>query len=462
VTFNYKNRLLLILGVILAFNYVDRSILGLVLQNIKTDLSLSDTQLGFLTGIAFAVFYSVMGLPIARWADRGNRVTIISVTTALWSVAVVLSGLASNFVQLLLSRVVAGVGEAGCTPPAYSMIADGFTRAERPRAVARYQLGAPLSNVISLLVGGWLNELYGWRMTFMLLGLPGLVLAVVARCCLKEPRNIKPMRGAASPVDLQSSSMPEAEELASVHPSLKEVFATLWSNRTYRHLLICNSLVYFFAAGINAWQATFFIRSFGLKTGELGIWFTLVFGLGGVLGLYWGGEWAARYARDNERLQLKAMAVMYCCFSVISTLTYLSPDKYIAFTLLGVGALSIGTAGGPLFAMIQALVPERMQAVSIAIIFLVGNLVGSGLGPLAVGALSDALRSRLGEESLRYALLAMYPGFLWAAWHFWRASRTVTHDLQADQTHQSSAFQERHVALNASLESFGPASITEL
>src|SRR5688500_10553590 len=164
----YKQYLLAVLLVVLASNYMDRLALGLLLQDIKVDLALSDTQLGFLSGIAFALFYSVMGLPIARWADRGNRVAIITFTTVLWSAAVALCGVAGNFVQLLLIRMVVAVGEAGCIPPAHSLIADYFTRAERPRAVAIYMLGGQLS-VVGYFAAGWLNELYGWRVTFMLL-----------------------------------------------------------------------------------------------------------------------------------------------------------------------------------------------------------------------------------------------------------------------------------------------------
>lgn len=167
---------LALLTAIMVFNYVDRVAMGLLLQDIKVDLSLSDTQLGLLTGIAFASFYAVMGIPIARWADRGNRVTIISVTVALWSIAVALCGAATNFFQLLLIRMGVAIGEAGCHPPAFSLIADYFDRAERPRAVARYMLGWPLALLVGFFVGGWLNQIYGWRATFVFLGLPGVLL----------------------------------------------------------------------------------------------------------------------------------------------------------------------------------------------------------------------------------------------------------------------------------------------
>lgn len=415
-----KKVLLPILTAILAFNFVDRFALGIVLQDIKADLALSDTQLGFLSGIAFALFYSVMGIPIARWADRGNRRMIISLTTALWSVMVAACGFASSFVQLLLIRVGVAVGEAGCIPPAHSLIADYFTRAERPRAVARYMLGAPLSVVIGYFVAGWLNEFFGWRAMFMMLGLPGVALATLAWFGLKEPRRAKALAHhadgfAGAPV---------------LQPGLREVCVTLWSNATFRHLVLCFSVMSFFGYGILQWQPAFFIRSYGLETGELGTWFAMVNGVGALLGTYWGGELASRRGPNDERLQLKAMAFVYASFGVFSALIYIVPNPYLAFGLMGLAAAGGAATNGPLFATIQTLVPERMRAISIATIYLFANLIGMGLGPLAAGALSDALRPVFGEESLRYALLALCPGYLWAGWHVWRGSRTVTHDLE--------------------------------
>jgi MFS family permease len=412
----YRQYVLVILLIILAFNYVDRVALGLVLQDIKTDLHLSDTQLGLLTGIAFALFYSVMGIPIARWADRGNRVTIISLTTLLWSAAVALCALAGNFFHLLLIRIGVAVGEAGCVPPAHSLIADYFTRAERPRAVALYMLGQPLSTVIGYFLAGWLNEFYGWRMTFLMLGIPGLVLALLARITLKEPRRERPA--------LQTRF---AEQAA---PSLREVTVTLWQIVTFRHLLLCFSIMSLFGSGIAQWQPAFFIRSFGLSTGELGTWLAVVYGVGGLLGTYWGGELASRYASHRERLQLKTMAIALLGFAVVSAIVYLSPYAVPAFGALGLATLGVGMTLGPMLAAIQTLVPERMRAMSIAFIYLFANLIGMGLGPLAAGVLSDAFRPWAGEESLRYALLSLCPGYFWAAWHVWIASKTVTRDLE--------------------------------
>jgi predicted MFS family arabinose efflux permease len=416
----YKRYLLVVLLVIQAFNAVDGLTLGLVLQNIKSDLHLSDTQLGFLSGIAFALFYGVMGIPIARWADRGNRISIIALTTALWSVAVALCGTASSFVQLLLIRIFVAVGEAGCIPPAQSLIADYFSRGQRPRAIGIYMLGSSLSVVIGYWAAGWLNQLYGWRATFVMVGAPGVVLAGLALFTLREPRLAK-----GAPAE-PTASLP-------AQPSLKEVGRTLWASVTFRHLLICFSLFYFFSFGIQQWQPAFFIRSYGLRTGEMGNWFAVAYGFASFLGIYWGGALASRYAANNERLQLRALALMGCLFGLLTAFVYLAPNYYLAFGMLGV-ATAVGCAGnGPLFATIQTLVPPRMRATATAIMFLVANLIGVGLGPLTVGMLSDALRPLLGEESLRYALLALCPGYLWAGWHLWRASKTVTRDLESVQ-----------------------------
>lgn len=420
----YRGYLLALLTILLLFNYLDRVALGLLLQDIKSDLHLTDTELGFLGGIAFAIFYSVMGIPIARWADRGNRVTIISLAAAVWSAMVALCGWAGTFVQLLLIRVGVAVGEAGCTPPAFSLMADYFSRAERPRATAIYGMGGAASTVVGFFLAGRLRDLYGWRTTFVLLGLPGLALATLARFTLKEPR--------------RATGVLKAVPLAA-QPDMLEVATKLWTNDTFRHLLLSFSVVMFFFYGVLQWQPTFFIRSYGFSTGALGTWLALTWGLGCLLGSYLGGELSSRYAAHNECLQLKVMAVAVALSGVMSTLVYLSSDQHIAFGLVAVSFVGLATVNGPLFATIQTLVPEEMRAVSFALVYLVANLLGMGLGPLLVGVLSDAFRPWAGEESLRYALLMTAPGYLWGAWHAWRASQTVARDVPAAPVDQGRA-----------------------
>lgn len=410
-----------VLMVIMAFNFVDRLAIGLMLQNIKHDLHLTDTELGLLTGIAFALFYALMGIPIARWADRGNRVSIIVITTALWSAAVGLCGLAANFVQLILIRVIVAVGEAGCVPPAHSLIAEYFPRAERPRAFALYMLGIPLAMIIGYFLGGWLIEAYGWRTTFALLGTPGLALAALAWCVLKEPRlGTTPSAIAGSTL---STSRSPAES-----PNFREVASSLWANRTFCHLLLCIAISSFFGYGLLQWEPAFFIRTYGLGTGEVGTWFALIYGVGGLVGTYLGGELASRYAGRNESRQLKAMAFAYSSFGIFSAGIYLAPNQHWAFLCLALATLGGFTVNGPVFAAIQTLVPERMRATAIALVYLFSNLIGLGLGPLAAGALSDMFRPSAGEDSLRYALLILSPGYVWVGWHAWLGAKHVTRD----------------------------------
>jgi MFS family permease len=425
----YRNYLLIVLLVILTSNYVDRLTLGLLLEEIKVDLALSDTQLGLLTGLAFALFHSLLGVPMARWADRGNRVTIISLTAMVWGAAVSLCGAAVSFSQLLVTRIAIAVGEAGCQPPALSLISDYFARAERPRAVARYMLGLPIAFLVGNFAAGWLNEFYGWRMTFVVLGLPGLALGILAALTLKEPR-----RNPAAQVALSGET---SSVNGSSGPSVREVCATLWANRTFRHLVLAFSLQSLFGVGMVQWQPAFFVRSHGLSTGELGTWLAFAYGVVGLLGTYLGGELASRFASNNERLQLQAIALAFAALALLKAGVYLAPDRYTAFTVLSLASLVAGATNGPMFASTQTLVPPQMRAVAIAVILLFANLVGAGLGPLFVGVASDALRPILADESLRYALLLCCPGYLLAGWYLLQASKTVDRDLaraQVDET----------------------------
>ena len=197
--------------------------------------------------------------------------------------------------------------------------------------------------------------------------------------------------------------------------------------------------MYFFGYGILQWQPAFFIRSYGLTTGELGIWLTLIYGLGGIAGTYLGGALASRFAAHDERFQLKSMAAIYVGFAVLMAGVYLSTNPYLAFVLMGAASVGGNMANGPLFATIQTLAPRQMRAMSIAVVYLFANLIGMGLGPLITGALSDLLRPWFADESLRYALLILCPGYGWAAWHLLRASGTVVEDMGASSgTYRSS------------------------
>jgi MFS family permease len=419
----YRSYLLILLSVVFAFNGVDRAALALLLQNIKLSLHLTDVQLGLLTGIAFSLFYSVMGVPLGFLADRRNRIVLVSVTAALWGMMVGLCAAATTFLQLLLIRIGVAVGESGCVPPSHSLIADHFARAERARATAiYYTIALFLSSLVGHLLTGWLNQLYGWRVTFVILGVPGVFLGAVVLVSLRESRTSRPSQLAEGLGKSADADSP---------PTTIEALRFLWTNRTFRSLLLAFSLIYFFAYGIAQWQPTFFIRSYGLHTGALGTWFTLTSGLGATFGTYFGGDLASRFARNDEKLQLAAAGFLYAGIGILSAFIYLSSSYRVSFALIAIATIGGALTFAPLFATIQTLIPPRMRAVSVALLYFAGNLIGAGLGPLAVGALSQALQTPFGSESLRYALVAMCPGYLLSGWYFWRASRTVAQDIAA-------------------------------
>lgn len=409
----YKKYVVITLMTVYAYSFVDRQILGLLMESIKTDLSLSDTELGLLTGLAFAVFYAVLGVPIARLADRGNRVAIISASVTLWSLLVACCGLASSFMQLLFLRIGIGVGEAGCLPASHSLLADYFKRHERPRAMSIFMMGSTLSFLIGYLCAGWLNDLYGWRLTFIILGLPGVVLGLVVMITINEPRKKTIVK------DLCSVSP----------PSVRLVASTLWRTKSLRNLLMVFTIGTFFSFGILQWQPAYLIRTFGTSTTELGFYLALIWGVGGSAGTYLGGWLATRFAAGRERFQLLCVAAVTAFSSAVSVGIYLVEELSIALLLLLLNAVLWSVFIGPFFATLQSLVGDQMRATSLALIYLIANLLGMGFGPLAIGMLSDLFSANYADDSLRYALMIMSPGYLWMAFHMWRASVTVQDDI---------------------------------
>lgn len=421
VTRRYRYYLLAVFAMIMAFNYADRLSLGIALQNIKADLNLSDTQLGLITGLAFSTFYAILGLPIARWADKGNRVDIISLATLLWSAMVALTGRVSGFTQLLAVRVGVGIGDAGTAPTANSLMPDYFSRAERPRAAAIFSLSVPAMMIFGYLVSGWLNQYLGWREMFTVISLPGLALAALAKFTLIEPR----VEATANRSVATVTNRPPPPT-----PKMRDVLATFKTRATFRHLLLCYAIMAFYGAGTMQWLPAFFIRTYGMKTGELGSWLTLVTAPLSIVTTYLGGALASRYAARNERLQFQVIAAVCILIGVTHALTYLSPNRYVALLFVGLATITY-MINGPLLAAFQTLLPPPMRATGLAIVYLFAGLIGSGLGPLAAGTLSDILARPFGHDSLRYALLILTPLCLWGAYHMWIASRTVGAELQA-------------------------------
>ena len=398
-----------------AFSYVDRHVFAIVMQDIKLDLGLTDTQLGLLSGIAFSLFYAIMGLPIAFLVDRFDRIKILSICGGICCAMVALCGLVGSFLQLALVRVGVAVGEAGTLPPAHSLIPDYFSRHERARAVAIFMLGASLSIVIGNLFGGWINDVYGWRMAFILLSIPGGLISIVAWLTLREPRRL------SAPISINSDKFQLKETM--------NTFVQLWKIPTFRHLLAAYVAMYFFTSGFAMWIPTFFVRHHSMNTTEIGIWIAIIYGIGSSVGMVVGGEMATRYAANRERLQLRVIAVL-CAVATVFGLTMLwVPDKTYAFIFLAFYKFFLGLMHGPTLAIIQTIVPGRTRATALALILMIANVVGLGFGPLAVGVLSDVLTTFRGTESLRYALVIMMPGCFWMALHFWLAGRSAESDI---------------------------------
>jgi len=406
-----RGYVLTILLMAYAYNFLDRQVIAVALEAIKHDLTLSDTQLGILTGAAFAVFYSVVGLPIARWADRGNRSSIIALSLALLSVTVALCGAVSNFVQLMFVRVGVGTAEAGIVPPAHSLIASYYNRAERLRAMSIFLLGGPLSMAVGYLAGGWITQWFGWRAAFLSLAIPGVILTVMVRTTVRDPRS----HGA-------SASVPTRAPLwAGVR--------SLCQQPTFRILLISFVLDALCGNGLLQWLPVFFIRVHHMATGELGTWLALNWGLGNALGTLAGGCLTRGTTLEPERRQLQLMTLIASVYVPINVLALVLPDHRVALGCLFVGAFVNALATAPAYALVQSLVPERMRATAVAVLFLLSNLIGLGLGPVVVGALSDGLSAHYGDEALRFALLACTPGYFLVALSYWKASRTVIADL---------------------------------
>jgi MFS family permease len=410
-----KHYVLTVLTLTCTLNYLDRGLVALLAQPIKAELHLTDSQLGFLTGIVFGLFYATLGIPMARWADRGDRVSITSLAIGLWGLTVMAAVLVRNFGQLLAARVTAAVGEAGCLPPTYSLVGDYFPgAAERTRAMSLYWLASPLAALISFAAGGWLNEQYGWRQTFFLMGIPGLALAVIVRLTITDPRSRAAAGSAPQPL-----------------PAFSAVLQILWGKRSTRHLTVAIVLLATLSLGLGPWYAAFMIRSHGMGTRELGLWLGVIFGIGGTAGTWLGGYIAARWFPANERRQMQLSAAMTVLLTPLYIAFLLVSGEMAALLLLGVLMLVFCFFVGPSYSLLQRLVPHDMRATTLAVVMLLANLIGMGIGPQLVGWISDGLLPSLGGESLRYAMLVLSVVALWAGYHFWATSRSVTRDLAA-------------------------------
>ena len=411
-----RNYALSVLVVVYTFNFIDRQILSILLEPIKQDLGLSDSALGMLTGFAFALFYATLGIPIARFADRGNRRNLIALALTIWSGMTALSGLAQNFWHLLLARIGVGVGEAGCSPPAHSMIADYFPAENRATALGIYSLGIPFGILFGFIAGGWLNEFFGWRVAFFVVGIPGVLLALLVRYTLREP-----------PRGMAEGRVAEVEQ-----PTVMETFRFLWSKRSFRHIAVGGGMTAFVGYGVVTWVPSFLIRSYGMSTGDVGTYLGLILGIPGGIGIALGGYLADRYGARDTRWYLWVVAVALIACVPLSFGVYLSATAFASLMFLIIPILLGNFYQATTFSQTQGLVSLRMRSVAAAVLLFILNIIGLGAGPQAVGILSDVLQPQYGDESLRYALLILSLVNVWSAYHYYLAGKYLKDDLVTD------------------------------
>lgn len=411
----YRAVVLAMLILVYTFNFIDRQIIGILAGPIKADLNLSDTQLGLMGGLAFALFYTALGIPIAWAADRTSRTWIMTIALALWSGFTALCGLAGNFWQLFLCRLGVGVGEAGGVAPAYALIADYFPPASRARALAVYSFGIPVGSAAGILLGGWIADVIDWRAAFIIVGLAGVALAPLFRLVVREP-----VRGRHDPAPVTTEA-----------PRFAEVLRTLAGKPGFWGLSFgaasCSVLGY----GLIFWLPSFFARSYGLTLVEVSHFYGAIILIGGVIGIWAGGWLGDRLGHGDKRTYARIPAIAFLiavpCYAagVLSTSLPLTFVLFLMPQALGLMWL------GPVLSAVQHLVPAAMRSTASAIFLFVNNLVGIGFGTLFFGLVSDAFNQRFGDESLRYAILVGLVFYLVSASLFWWASRRLPRDWHA-------------------------------
>ena len=410
----YRALVLLMLVLVYTFNFIDRQIVGILAIPIKADLGLTDTQLGLMGGLAFALFYTLLGIPIAMLADRANRTVIMSIALVVWSAMTAVCGFAQNFTQLFLARLGVGVGEAGGVAPAYSLVADYFPSKQRARALAVYSFGIPLGSSLGILFGGVIASLIDWRTAFIAVGIAGVVLAPFFKLLVREP-----VRGRYDPRG------------AGAEPaSLREVMRVLLSKRSFWGLSLGASASSMMGYGLFFWLPSFFVRSHGLTLLQASLYFAAILLVGGMAGIWLGGWSADRFGAGKRRAYALIPATAFLLTlpfyvaAVTASSLALSFALFLVPTALGLVWL------GPVLSAIQHVVPSGMRATASAVFLFVNNLIGIGLGTVVLGALSDALSARYGDNSLRYAILAGTVFYIVAASLFLLSARRLERDWE--------------------------------
>jgi predicted MFS family arabinose efflux permease len=442
----YRRWAVFVLLLVAILNFADRAILNVLAQPIKEDLQLTDTDLGLLQGLGFAIFYSVLGVPLGMMAERVNRIRMLAICVAAWSIMTAACGLATNFATMLLGRVGVGVGEAGAQPVTSSLIADQVPRDRRGSVIAITLLGAPLGFLLGQSVGGMIAGEFGWRAAFYAMAVPGVLVALLVLTTLREP-----------PRGLADGIAGTAEAQAA--PKLTEVVAYLWAKPTFRQLLTGFIVAGFAMNAIANFVLPLYLRGFDVPLARLGVLFGVVSFFSNGIGMLLGGFWFDRLARRDPRWALRAPAIaLVICIPAYAG-AFISSELAVSLASLFVGNLVLATHMAQTAATMQNLAKPRMRATTSAVVALVIGILSAGLGPTVAGYTSDLLGERAfgtadffvrcpggrgadgigtaldsaclaaSTEGLRTALLCLLVLFAWAAIHYWLASRCLQRDL---------------------------------
>jgi len=399
-------RPLFVLMGVLMLHLIDRQIMAILAEPIKQDLHFSDTEIGLLTGIGFSFVYSLLGIPIARYADRHDRGILIAVATAIWSIFTAISGLATGFISMLLARVGVAVGEAGGIPPLHSLVADLYPEHKRARAFSIVQLGGPLGVLVAFLGGGLLISYFNWRTVFFGAGILGIIFALILVFCLPEPRRHK-----KCVTHMANSSVSDIMKLM--------------TNPVYRHLVMGTALAGFGLYAMIIWFPSFLQRSYALPIAQVGIYLGLMFGVLGAVAVIGTGILADYYykKKSNAHIFIPAVMMFIAVPFFLSGLFCESSPMGIVFFVLPIMMVSAWHA--PIFAAIQKITPTENRSLAAALNMFVLNMIGLGFGPLTVGILSDYFEPAYGSDSLKIGLCVVPISLSWAAIHWFIAAKML-------------------------------------
>ncbi len=442
----YRIWFLTLMVLISAFSVIDRTAVLTLGQAIKQDLRLSDFQFGLISGVGFALFYAILGLPLARLADTWSRVRLITIAVAIFGVFAALCGLTRNFVQLMLCRIVVGVGEAGVQPPTVSVISDLYPPRKRGTALAILSIGIPVGTLVGPIGGGYLADATSWRMVFLVLGLPGIVLTILAMLTLREPP-----RGLSEPGGTATAAGPA--------PSVKAVLRHLAAKRAFWHIVAAMAVTNFAAAGVGSFLPQYFSRSFSLGLGLTGVMFGLIGATSTLVGNVSGGVIVDWLSHRDERWCCWLPGIGVLAAAPMYVASFVLPNPILATGILVVAGASLFLYFTPTQVILQNMVEPRMRGTAAFIFFLVSAMVGLGFGPALLGYISDgwaATAFHLGDYlascpggvakagagasvnaachaasavGLRGSMSVMSCLYVWAAVHFALAARTIRRDL---------------------------------